>query len=109
MNLDRAPARAEAKRNHPASSWRPERDRFRRRVGERLCDEGCEWPDLVAAVLELRAGLRLDQAGLAVLLHVDAAVIKKLEAGRLAPGAVLPALVGLRPEIDWAALAAPHR
>ncbi|HUQ62273.1 MAG TPA: hypothetical protein VM121_00785 [Acidimicrobiales bacterium] len=98
-----APAVTDAKRSHPASSWQPDHDHFRRRVEERLRDDGCARPEFVAAVLEVRARLGLDVAGFAELLRVDRSVVDEAEAGCPARAVVL-ALARLAPDIDWPAL-----
>ncbi len=95
---------AAAKDRHPASAWRPDLDRFRARMAERLVEEGSRWPDFVAAVLQTRARLGVDQAGLAELLGVDTSVVADMEASRLPPSQAPLGLAALAPDIDWAAL-----
>ena len=93
-----------ARERHPTSAWRPDRARFRARMTERLAGEGCQWPEFVAAVLQTRARLGVDRAGLAELLGVKASVVDDLEEGRLPPSHAPLALTRLAPDVDWAVI-----
>ena len=82
-------------------------DVARRRLAATFAAEGRQWPALAAAVLVTRGRLQVGVDSFARALGVTVTTAVDLERGGCAPGLAPPTLVGLAPEIDWAALGLP--
>lgn len=86
MPIRRDPdAVAEARARHPATGWRPDRERVARWLAGRLASDGGPFPAVGARLVAARARTGLTRERFAAVAGISPGELDRCEAGAVAP------------------------